>query len=332
MSIYATIPGIGNPNEGDDPTAGELLLYRGSHVLPSEDDPCGGHVALALIPSHTTRDGRDHGPDDTTPWPWLRLSLDDCGPDPTTLLNPAQARHVAGLLTGWADSTDPHPGSLGRVLADIAAERARQDARWGIEDPGDFERISILTEEVGEAAQAANQANFRSSPTRGDYHHLRTELVQVAATAAAHIQIIDTRDRAQVKTVTNQTAIRLAELAILKPGWLDGCGEAISTDTIALARRLADALPSDTRPLRIFPTEPGGVEIEWRDPHGTHSITVQPDGTLYLLSDDPDDPITRRAAAERTATALDGQREDVGTGRPITRAVGQDRSAGGEGA
>lgn len=46
----------------------------------------------------------------------------------------------------------------------------------------------------------------------------------------------------------------------------------------------------------------------------------------------PDDPITRGAAAERIATALDGQREDAGTGRPITRAVGQDRPAPGEGA
>lgn len=81
--------------------------------------------------------------------------------------------------------------SLGRVLADITAERSRQDARWGVEDLHDWERISHLAEEVGEAAKAANEANFRTSPTRGDRRHLRGELVQVAATVVNHIQQID---------------------------------------------------------------------------------------------------------------------------------------------
>jgi len=81
--------------------------------------------------------------------------------------------------------------TLARVLADVAAERARQDARWGVEDTTDWERISILTEEVGEAAKAANEANFQSSPARGDRRALRAELVQVAAVAASHIEQID---------------------------------------------------------------------------------------------------------------------------------------------
>lgn len=80
---------------------------------------------------------------------------------------------------------------LDSVLAEVAAERARQDARWGVEDLHDWERISHLTEEVGEAAKAANEANFRTSPTRGDRRNLRDELVQVAATAVNHVQQID---------------------------------------------------------------------------------------------------------------------------------------------
>jgi NTP pyrophosphatase (non-canonical NTP hydrolase) len=80
-----------------------------------------------------------------------------------------------------------------RVLQEVLAERIRQDAKWGEQNGHDFEWVSILTEEVGEAAQAANEANFRSGKTRGDYTHLRAELVQVAAVAVAWIEAIDRR-------------------------------------------------------------------------------------------------------------------------------------------
>lgn len=79
------------------------------------------------------------------------------------------------------------------VLAEVQAERTRQDERWGEQNGHDFEWVSILTEEVGESAQAANEANFKSSKTRGDFTHLREELVQVAAVAVAWIEAIDRR-------------------------------------------------------------------------------------------------------------------------------------------
>lgn len=88
-------------------------------------------------------------------------------------------------------------------------------------------------------------------------------------------------------TATAQTEDRLREICNLTPGWLDGQGEAISLTTVEHASRLIAALPPQLQPLHIYPTEPGGIEIEWRDPHGTHSMTVQPDGTLYLLSYEP---------------------------------------------
>lgn len=101
MSIYATIPGI----DGDEP-CGPPWIYQGSHILPDEDDPRGGNVGLALIPSHITRDGRDDAPEEGQPWPWLRLSVDR-GDDPAVILSPAQARHLAGQLIAWADEADP---------------------------------------------------------------------------------------------------------------------------------------------------------------------------------------------------------------------------------
>lgn len=105
MSIYATIPGLGD--DGDPEDLGQPWRYLGSHILPTEEDPRGGTIGLALIPSHITRDGRDDQPDDGTPWPWLRLHLADTGDDPCVVLNPAQARHLAAQLIAWADSTTP---------------------------------------------------------------------------------------------------------------------------------------------------------------------------------------------------------------------------------
>lgn len=102
MSVYGSIPGIDSEEE-----CGPPWKYQGSHVLPAEDDPRGGNISLALIPSHISRDGRDDQPEDGTPWPWLRVSVDPddrtCGS--TVVIDPAQARHLAGLLTEWANNT-----------------------------------------------------------------------------------------------------------------------------------------------------------------------------------------------------------------------------------
>lgn len=105
MSIYASISGL----DTDEPP-GPAWTYQGSHILPAEDDPRGGVIGLALIPSHITRDARDDQPADGTPWPWLRMSIDDTDGHAAAVLNPALARHLAQQLTDWADSTQEQPG------------------------------------------------------------------------------------------------------------------------------------------------------------------------------------------------------------------------------
>lgn len=82
------------------------------------------------------------------------------------------------------------------------------------------------------------------------------------------------------------TAQRLAELAALQPGWYDGDGQPMSRQTLATARRLVTALPHALGPIHIYPTVAGGIELEWRDYTGTHSIEIDPDQTLLLFSDD----------------------------------------------
>jgi NTP pyrophosphatase (non-canonical NTP hydrolase) len=80
------------------------------------------------------------------------------------------------------------------ALLDVGIERARQDEKWGSQSGNhDFEWMSILAEEIGEAAQATNEANFKSGSTPGDFTQLRAELVQVAAVAVAWIEAIDGR-------------------------------------------------------------------------------------------------------------------------------------------
>lgn len=92
-------------------------------------------------------------------------------------------------------------GSTGAVLAEVRAERQRQDARWGQQDHAPEVWLMVLAEEVGEANQAAfetlfprfdKRASGRGPRRLADY---RQELVQVAAVAVAAIESLDRQPR-----------------------------------------------------------------------------------------------------------------------------------------
>lgn len=135
MSIYVSIPGVGDLAGGDDEQAGELTRYQGSHMLPAEDDPRGGHIGLAEIPSHITRDGRGDQPEDGASWPWLRLHVADVPPDdPCVILTPAQARHLAAQLTGWADSA-AHDGPADTTPPHTPAYHLTRDGHHDLDTP-----------------------------------------------------------------------------------------------------------------------------------------------------------------------------------------------------
>jgi hypothetical protein len=118
MSIYASIEGLGDL--GDDETVGAPWIYQGSHILPADNDPRGGSVGVAVIPSHITRDGRDDQPEDGRRWPWLRLSIDVPGGDPTVILNPAQARYLRDQLDSWLNTQGPSTGTDPELTAEEA--------------------------------------------------------------------------------------------------------------------------------------------------------------------------------------------------------------------
>lgn len=76
------------------------------------------------------------------------------------------------------------------AVADVLEERARQDAIWGEQNYDDIIWVAILTEEVGEAAQAALHDMF-GGKAKGT---LRIELTHVAAVAIQWIECIDRRN------------------------------------------------------------------------------------------------------------------------------------------
>ena len=82
------------------------------------------------------------------------------------------------------------------VLKEVTRERLAQEEKWGQQNHGDFEWMTILGEEYGEACQAA----LKSSPHMGEYSviyrlQLRTELIQIAAVAIGHVEAIDRRKK-----------------------------------------------------------------------------------------------------------------------------------------
>ncbi|MDH2429486.1 hypothetical protein [Sphaerisporangium sp. TRM90804] len=98
------------------------------------------------------------------------------------------------------------PGSLGRALGDVGAERVAQDMRWGIRDHPDG--TGPHAGEAAELAKGETAAAFADGSltwrhilieevleafAEDDPARLRAELVQVAAVATKWIQALDRR-------------------------------------------------------------------------------------------------------------------------------------------
>jgi hypothetical protein len=89
------------------------IVYRGSHILPSDGDERGGWLGFAEIPGFITRDGHDDGPEDEDePWPFLRASVraegaEDCQ---DLLLDRPLVESLAAYLTDYLTRLDEgHP-------------------------------------------------------------------------------------------------------------------------------------------------------------------------------------------------------------------------------
>lgn len=79
-----------------------------------------------------------------------------------------------------------------RLIAEICAERTRQDDKWGFPQENTYcEWSSILAEETGELAKELNELNFG----RGDVDKMLCEAVQVAAVALSIMEHEDIAKR-----------------------------------------------------------------------------------------------------------------------------------------
>ena len=78
------------------------------------------------------------------------------------------------------------------AVGDVLNERARQDRKWGTHFPGrKHDRwLTILTEEVGEAAEAILQADNPNGDEKAEQTlaDVRREVVQIAAVALSWLE------------------------------------------------------------------------------------------------------------------------------------------------
>ena len=79
------------------------------------------------------------------------------------------------------------------VYVEVMNEQISQVEKFGEQNHPPFTYLSILTEEVGEAAQAANDAyDFKTDQfTIRKLNKYRQELIQVAAVAISMIETLD---------------------------------------------------------------------------------------------------------------------------------------------
>lgn len=80
-------------------------------------------------------------------------------------------------------------GERALILRKVADELSRQDEQWGEQNHDPFAYLAILTEEVGELAQAALQTRF-GGPA-GGVASMREEAIQVAAVAVAIVACLE---------------------------------------------------------------------------------------------------------------------------------------------
>jgi len=82
------------------------IIYTGSHVLPSDEDPRGGSFSACYIPGFIDRSDRPAlGEDDFPPHPWLRVWVDGGESDDyqgsVALLDRKQVAELHTFLGKW---------------------------------------------------------------------------------------------------------------------------------------------------------------------------------------------------------------------------------------
>jgi NTP pyrophosphatase (non-canonical NTP hydrolase) len=98
--------------------------------------------------------------------------------------------YLMGIFEGsFTDNDSVIPLEFKRVMMDVLRERYRQNDEWGESNHEAGVWLAILSEEIGEAAQAMLHDKFKGIHAG----ELRNELIQVATVAIQWIECIDRR-------------------------------------------------------------------------------------------------------------------------------------------
>ena len=91
----------------------------------------------------------------------------------------------------------------------------------------------------------------------------------------------DARDTKVFDLVEAPWASRLIELRSLSAGWLDGQGEPIADAALECAERILEAAREAELPMpAVFPTPPGGVQLEYLDSKRHLEVGIAPDVSI----------------------------------------------------
>ncbi|UEM08307.1 hypothetical protein J4G43_026205 [Bradyrhizobium barranii subsp. barranii] len=92
------------------------------------------------------------------------------------------------------------------------------------------------------------------------------------------LELIDVESGADLLRCRN----RLAELRALSDGWHDGVGRRIADDAVELANRFLGKRPTLSKRYHIYPTEEGGILIEFEANSWDISVEFLPGGGMEL--------------------------------------------------
>lgn len=177
-----------------------------------------------------------------------------------------------------------------------------QPVRRQIQEQARLERFEIETLVSGQVVGvSADKGIFEFRLTRGDkvvpgrfssddivadlkqYLDRSTMAPTVAINAVAiqsmNEEIIEIQDVLSIEPVLPlEWSERLAELHDLEAGWLDGVGQQVSRKVLReVESLLLEFLDEQVQRPYIYPTEDGGVQLEWPYSAGEVTLTVTPD-------------------------------------------------------
>jgi len=148
--------------------------------------------------------------------------------------------------------------------------------------------VQQLTEVRADRDRLAAKVDY----ARGQVVQMSERAEQAEAALAAVREYVAHSDDDGIRI--RETVLRLYELHKLEAGWLEGAGEAVSRRILRLAESLLlELLDAGVRRPFIYPTETGGVQLEWSSSAGevTAEVNSAEGIEIYAYSNNSDEEL-----------------------------------------